>query len=115
LCEERGVAVIAGGVFNSGVLADPREGATFDYAPAPPEILDRARRLRTICGRHGVPLAAAALQFPLAHPAIATVLTGARSAAEFRENVALLDVPIPGELWEELRASGLLPAEAPVP
>jgi D-threo-aldose 1-dehydrogenase len=115
LCEERGVAVIAGGVFNSGVLADPREGATFDYAPAPAEVLDRARRLRTVCARHGVPLTAAALRFPLAHPAVATVLTGARSGAELRENAALLDLPIPAAVWEELRATGLLPAEAPVP
>jgi D-threo-aldose 1-dehydrogenase len=115
LCEERGVAVIAGGVFNSGVLADPGEGATFDYAPAPREVLDRARRLAAVCARHGVPLTAAALRFPLAHPAVTTVLTGARSGAEFRENAALLDVPIPGAVWEELRATGLLPAEAPVP
>jgi D-threo-aldose 1-dehydrogenase len=115
LCEERGVAVICGGVFNSGVLADPREGATFDYAAAPPEVLERARRLRSICARHRVPLAAAALQFPLAHPAVAAVLTGARSAAEFRENVALLDVPVPAALWTELRETGLLPEEAPVP
>jgi D-threo-aldose 1-dehydrogenase len=115
LCEERGVAVIAGGVFNSGVLADPREGATFDYAPAPPEVLERARRLHAICAHHGVPPAAAALRFPLAHPAVATVLTGARSAAELRGNVALLDVPVPEALWAELRRAGLLPAEAPVP
>src|SRR6266498_674198 len=115
LCEQRGVAVIAGGVFNSGVLADPREGATFDYAPAPPEVLKRARRLHVLCARHGVPLTAAALRFPLAHPAVATVLTGARSGAELRENVALLDMPIPGAVWEELRATGLLPAAAPVP
>jgi D-threo-aldose 1-dehydrogenase len=115
LCEERGVAVICGGVFNSGVLADPREGATFDYAPAPAEVLERARRLRTICARHRVPLTAAALQFPLAHPAVTTVLTGARSQAELRENVGLLDVPVPEALWAELRETGLLPTEAPVP
>jgi D-threo-aldose 1-dehydrogenase len=115
LCVERGVAVIAGGVFNSGVLADPRQGATFDYAPAPPEVLDRARRLQMICARHGVRLPAVALQFPLAHPAVATVLTGARSGVELRENVALLDVPVPVAVWEELRANGLLAAEAPVP
>jgi D-threo-aldose 1-dehydrogenase len=115
LCEERDVAVIAGGVFNSGVLADPREGATFDYGQAPPEVLDRARRLRTICARHGIRLPAAALRFPLAHPAVTSVLTGARSAAELRENVALLDVPVPRAVWQEMRVSGLLPAEAPVP
>ena len=115
LCEARDVAVIAGGVFNSGVLADPRGGATFDYRQAPPAVLDRARRLRTICARHGVRLPAVALRFPLAHPAVTSVLTGARSGSELRENVALLDVPVPDGLWEELRESGLLAAEAPVP
>jgi len=115
LCEQRGVAVIAGGVFNSGILANPDQGATFDYAPAPPEMLERARRLAAVCARHEVPLRAAALRFPLAHPAVATVLTGARTADELRENAALLDVPIPPALWEELRTAGLLPLAVPVP
>jgi D-threo-aldose 1-dehydrogenase len=82
---------------------------------APAAVVERARRLRTICARHRVPLTAAALQFPMAHPAVATVLTGARSEGELRENAALLDVPVPEALWAELRETGLLPAEAPVP
>jgi D-threo-aldose 1-dehydrogenase len=115
LCLERGVAVLAGGVFNSGVLADPREGATFDYAPAPPEVVERARRLADVCARHGVPLRAAALRFPAAHPAVASVLVGARSGEEFAADAALFDLPIPAALWQELRTAGLLPAAAPLP
>ncbi len=115
LCQRRGTAVIVGGVFNSGVLANPREGATYDYRPAPPEVLARARRLAEVCDRHGVPLAAAALRFPLAHPAVASVLVGARAPAEVRENARLLALPVPGALWEDLRAAGLLSPHAPVP
>lgn len=115
LCVERSISIIVGGVYNSGILADPRPGATFDYAPASPELVKRAQRLRAICARHGVPLRAAALQFPLAHPAVATVLLGVRSLAQLDENLGLLELPIPGELWQELKSEGLLPAEAPVP
>ena len=81
-CLEEHVAIIAGGTLNSGILAGPRDGATYDYAPAPPELLERARRLEATCAEHGVPLAAAALQFPLAHPAVATVLVGVRTPEE---------------------------------
>lgn len=102
LCLEKGIAVIAGGVFNSGLLADPRPGSTYNYAPAPPELIERARRLGEVCNRHGVSLKAAALQFPLTHPAVATVLTGARTASEVAENVQLFGSPVPEELWEEL-------------
>jgi D-threo-aldose 1-dehydrogenase len=102
-CAERGVSVIAGGVFNSGVLADPRPGATFDYAPAPPDLIARARALGAICERHGVPLTAAAIQFPLGHPAVAAVLVGARSAAEVHSAATGFALPVPAELWAELR------------
>ena len=112
LCVERGIAVIAGGVFNSGVLAG---GVRYDYAPAPPEVLAHVRRLTDVCGRWDVPLPAAAVQFPLGHPAIACVLVGCRSAAELNEDVALFELDLPAGLWEELRGEGLLPAEAPVP
>jgi D-threo-aldose 1-dehydrogenase len=98
-CLERGVAVIAGGVFNSGILAG---GGTYDYAPAPPQLVERARRLAAICEHYGVPLAAAALQFPLRHPAVASVLVGARSAREVSEDVRLFSQPLPDELWDEL-------------
>jgi D-threo-aldose 1-dehydrogenase len=99
LCEELGIAVIAGGVFNSGVLAG---GDTFDYEPAPPEVLARVERLREMCERHGVPLAAAAVQFPLRHPAVATVLVGCRTQEEVAENVRLSNLDVPDALWDEL-------------
>jgi D-threo-aldose 1-dehydrogenase len=114
-CAERGVAVVVGGVFNSGLLADPRPGATFDYAPAPPELVQRAARLAAVCARHGVPLRAAALAFAAGHPAVASVLVGARTAAEVTDAVAMHAVEVPGELWQELVASGLLPEHVPTP
>ena len=115
LCAARGVGVIAGGVFNSGLLADPSPRATYDYAPAPAARVERARRLAAVCERHGVDLKAAALRFPLAHPAVACVLTGARSAAEMEENARLLAAPIPLALWDDLRRDRLLDDAAPTP
>jgi D-threo-aldose 1-dehydrogenase len=115
LCSERGVGVIAGGVFNSGLLADPSPRATYDYAPAAPELVARARRLADVCARHGVDLKAAALRFPLAHPAVASVLTGARSAAEMAENARLFAQPIPRALWDDLRRERLLGDHVPTP
>jgi D-threo-aldose 1-dehydrogenase len=101
LCADRGVPVLAAGVFNSGVLAG---GSTFEYEDAANEILARRRALETMCAPYDVPLAAAALQFPLRHPAVASVVVGARSAAEIEEDVRLLDVPVPDALWSELDA-----------
>ena len=115
LCLEREIAVILGGVYNSGILADPRPGATYDYSVAPPELLERARAIEAVCARHDVPLKAAAIQFPLANPAVTSLLVGARSVAELDENLDLLRREIPGEVWEDLRAEGLLPEEAPTP
>ena len=114
-CAERGVAVVIGGVFNSGLLADPRPGATFDYAPAPPGLVERAGRLQAVCARHGVPLRVAALAFPFGHPAVANVLVGARTAAEVQDAAAMLDRPVPADLWTELVAEGLLPDHVPIP
>ena len=114
-CLKRGVSVILGGVFNSGLLADPKPGITFNYVAAPQGLIDQAIRIGKVCGRYGVPLKAAALQFPFGHPAIATVLTGVRSAAEFQENERLFRQPIPNELWRELKTEGLLAEEVPVP
>jgi D-threo-aldose 1-dehydrogenase len=108
LCADRGVSVIAAGVFNSGLLADPRPGAAFDYAPADPETLTRALVLRDVCERHGVPLRAAALQFPLTHPAVICVLVGARSPAEVEDAVRMAAVPVPAALWRDLRTQGLI-------
>jgi D-threo-aldose 1-dehydrogenase len=115
LCAARGVSVIIGGAFNSGVLADPRPGATYDYAPAPVAVLDRALAMREVCDRHDVPLRAAALQFPYGHPAIATVIVGARSPEEVRDAVEMVSYDIPGQLWRDLKNAGLLPDEAPLP
>jgi len=114
-CAARGTAVVVGGVFNSGLLADPRPGATFDYAPAPAELVDRAARLAEVCARHRTPLRAAALAFPFGHPAVTSVLVGARSAAEVQDAVACFEWPVPGELWADLVATGLLPADVPNP
>ena len=114
-CVERSTSVVIGGVFNSGVLVDPRPDSMFDYQPVTPEVLGRAQRLAQVCERHGVPLAAAALQFPLAHAAVATVLVGARNATEVEQNACLMALPIPHALWDELRSAGLLPENAPTP
>ena len=115
LCAQRGTSVIAGGVFNSGLLADPSPRATYDYAPAASELVARAQRLAEVCARHGVDLKAAALRFPLAHPAVACVLTGARSAAEMAENARLFSQPIPLALWDDLRRERLLDDRVPTP
>jgi D-threo-aldose 1-dehydrogenase len=115
LCAQRGIAVVAGGVFNSGLLADAGAGARYNYDPAPADLIARTQRLSEVCAHHGVPLKAAALQFPIAHPCVAAVLTGTRSRAELDENARLFDLPIPGELWSELKAEGLLADDAPIP
>jgi D-threo-aldose 1-dehydrogenase len=115
-CEARGVSILLGGAFNSGILAQGVEGdLKFNYGAAPPEVIERVARLEAVCRKHDVPLAAAALQFPRAHPAVATVLTGARSADELRENVASFERPIPAALWTALHDEGLLDPRAPVP
>jgi D-threo-aldose 1-dehydrogenase len=111
----RGRSVLIGGVFNSGLLIDPKPGATYDYTPAPEPLLERALRLKAVTERHGVPLRAAALRFPLGHPAVASVLTGARSPDEVRDTVEQSRHPVPDALWDELRAEGLLAPEAPMP
>jgi D-threo-aldose 1-dehydrogenase len=101
LCLERGVPVLAAGAFNSGVLAG---GSTFDYVAAPADVLERRSELAEVCARWDVPLAAAALQFPLRHPAVASVVVGARSAEEIEEDARLLDVAIPDAVWPELES-----------
>jgi len=114
-CEARHVSILLGGAFNSGILARGVQGdLKFNYGAAPQEIIDRVARLEAICRVHDSPLAAAALQFPYAHPAVATVLTGARSVDELRENVASFERRLPSGLWKALR-EGLLDPRAPVP
>lgn len=99
-CFERGVTVIVGGVFNAGVLADPERCAYFNYEPASPSVLAAARRLKSVCESYGVPLPAAAIAFALRNPAVTSVLVGARSRAEIQEDMRLLDLEIPDELWQ---------------
>jgi D-threo-aldose 1-dehydrogenase len=99
-CRERGVAVIVAGVFNSGVLADPRPGAHFDYAPAGDAVLARARAMARRCAAYGVPLGAAAVHYPLRHPGVTGVVVGARTPAEV--SAATAAPPIPEALWAEL-------------
>ena len=116
LCERRGISVVLGGPYNSGVLAsDLSPGTTYFYSQAPPEVLERARRIKSVCDRHGVPLKAAALQFGLAHPAVAATVPGARSEVEIEENVRMAGHPIPNGLWADLKKEGYLPDNAPVP
>ncbi len=103
LCLQRGIAVLAGGVFNSGILADPQEGARYDYAPAAPEVLARARRIRDICASYDVPMMAAALRFTLRHPAVTAVVVGARTPAEIRSDLSYVSMDIPDALFRELR------------
>jgi D-threo-aldose 1-dehydrogenase len=101
-CAERGVGVILGGVFNTGVLIDPDVHRTYDYAPAPTPVLERARRLRTVCDEHRIPLGAAALQFAMRHPAVSTVLVGARSPAEVASDLEFAATPVDEGLLREI-------------
>lgn len=115
-CAQKGMSIVVGGPFNSGILAGPvRDGAWYDYAPAPPSLIDRARGIEAVCARHGVELPAAALHFPLAHPVIASIIPGALSAKEVAQNADRLRRPVPAALWQELRHEGLLRPDAPIP
>jgi len=111
-CVAAGTSIVVGGPLNSGILAG-RD--TWNYAPAPPEVIARVKAIAAICDSHRVPLAAAALQFPLAHPAVAAIIPGPRNPGEFNANLALLRHPIPASLWSDLRQAGLLHPTAPVP
>ena len=115
LCQRRNIAIVIGGVFNSDLLANPRPGAHFNYEPASSELINRAQQIAQVCGRWNVPLKAAALQFPLAHPTVASVLIGVRSTEHLEENARLFEVEIPDGLWAELKALQLLDQSAPVP
>ena len=105
---ERQVDITIGGVFNSGVLADPKPGATFEYLPASDEIIKKAQDIRAFLTERGIPLTAAALQFPLRHPAVTSVLTGSRSSAELLANIADFDRALPENIWTELEDAGLI-------
>jgi D-threo-aldose 1-dehydrogenase len=117
-CEKTGIAIVIGGPYNSGILAVGTKTAAplyYNYEPAPPDIIDKVRRIEAVCDRHDVPLAAAALQFPLAHPLVASVIPGLDSPERVRQTVALYRQKIPDGLWQELRAEKLLRYDAPVP
>lgn len=116
LAASRGVGVMLGGVFNSGILATGAiPGAKYNYQDAPPEIVSRVADIARVCGAHGVALAHAAIRFPLGHPAIASVVLGAVTPGEVARNLAAFSAPIPAELWRDLVAEGLLRADAPMP
>lgn len=115
-CTKRHVSVILGGPYNSGILTgNVKAGATHDYVAAPAALIDKAQKIEAVCRRHGVPLGAAALQFPLFHPAFCSVIPGALSVTEVKENVAYMGVRIPVELWSELKRAKLLDPAAPTP
>ena len=116
MCAARGISVVIGAPFASGILArGPGPGALYRYAPAKPEVVARAERIAALCRRHDVPLAAAALQFALGHPTVVSIIPGPRSAQEVHTNLAWMRRDLPEALWSELKAEGLIRAQAPVP
>jgi D-threo-aldose 1-dehydrogenase len=112
---ERGVGIVIGGVFNSGVLADPRSDSAYEYGAVPQDVLARALRMKAVCEENGVSLRAAALQFPFGHPAVSSVLIGSRTEAEVQDAAGQARGPVPAAVWEQLRADGLLAEHVPVP
>jgi D-threo-aldose 1-dehydrogenase len=116
LCEERGIGMVVGGPYNSGILASgPKPGAFYNYAPAPPAIIEKVKRIESVCDAQRVALSAAALQFPLLNRNVVSVIPGGQAVAEVRANRANLEVEIPSELWAALKAEGLMRADAPTP
>jgi D-threo-aldose 1-dehydrogenase len=116
LCGRRRIGVIIGGAFNSGILAAQAGGhRKFDYGDAPSDVVEKVERLRQVTDRFDVKIPAAALQFPLAHPAVVSVVVGSRSVAEIDQAVHWLEQPLPDDLWDELKRQGLMEAQAPVP
>ena len=116
LAEARGIGIVIGGPYNSGILATgPRPGAFYNYDPAPEAILDRVRRIEAVCTRHGVRLVDAAFRFPLHHPAVVSVIPGGQGMAEMESNLAAAAAEIPPALWADLKEEGLMRADAPTP
>ena len=115
VCERRGTRVVVGGVYNSGLLADPRPDAHYNYAAAPQDVLKRAMDMAAVCGEFGVPLRAAALRFPFAHPSVVSALVGAAGPAEVRDNAEMFGREIPDALWHALVGRGLLDEDVPLP
>ena len=118
LCEKAGTAIVVGGPYNSGILAvGTRTGAAlyYDYEPAPADVIEKVRRIEAVCDRHAVPLAAAALQFPLAHGLVASVIPGLDSPQRVNQTIALYRHKIPAALWQDLVEEKLVRADAPLP
>ena len=116
MCERRGTAIVIGGGFNGGILATGAvPGAKWNYAPAPEHLMEKVRRIETVCARHAVPLPAAALQFLLAHPAVASHVPGTRTVGQMNQNIELVSFPIPLAFWQDLKAERLLREDAPTP
>lgn len=112
MCVDRGTSIVVGGPLNSGILAG-RD--TWNYAAAPADVVAKVKRIQQVCDAHKVPLAAAALQFPLAHPAVCCIIPGPRTAGEFHQNLPLFTMDIPASLWSDLKSEGLLHPDAPTP
>jgi D-threo-aldose 1-dehydrogenase len=116
LCEKRGAAVVVGGGFNSGILATgAKPGAKYNYSPAPADIMQKVAKIEKVCADYRVPLAAAALQFVVAHPAIPSFIAGTRTVGQLKQNLDWFDLPIPSAFWAELKKTGLLREDAPTP
>jgi D-threo-aldose 1-dehydrogenase len=116
LCQQKNISIIIGGAYNSGILATGAvEGAHYNYAPAPPEIMEKTRKIETVCARFNIPMKAAALQFPFGHPAVVSNIPGVKTKERFEENLSLFTHPIPAEFWAALKAESLIVPEAPVP
>jgi D-threo-aldose 1-dehydrogenase len=114
LCEKRGIGIVLGGPYNSGILATgPKPGAFYNYSEAPKEILDKVARIEAVCRRHNIRLVEAALKFPLMHPVVVSVVPGGQSVDQVKANRAILDREIPAPLWADLKAEGLMREDAP--
>jgi D-threo-aldose 1-dehydrogenase len=114
LCEQRGIGIVLGGPYNSGILATgPKPGAYYNYSEASQDVLDRVGRIEAVCKRHGVRLIEAALQFPLLHPCVVSVIPGGQRPSEVESNRSLLDAKLPAALWADLKQEGLMRADAP--
>ncbi len=111
-CEKAGTGIILGGPYNSGILAG---GDTWNYAKAPADVIDKAKAISRVCDSHNIPLCAAALQYPLGSPLVASIIPGARSQQEMEQNIAYFNTNIPASLWSDLRSENLLDEQAPIP
>lgn len=115
VCAAKNIGILLGGIYNSGILANPHTGAKFNYQDADAALVARALTLDELCRKHGTELKAAALQFCMAHPAVTVAVTGARNAAEIADNIAMSEMAVPAAFWQELRGRKLVDARAPLP